>query len=206
MTKLSNDNLNICHFRDCLLGKEDQQLLNSINIDLDQFRQHNAMELNKILKTKVNCLENNIKILLEDIINLLKLRTDGLGIEQLERPVQLITYANDISSKHKELRSKVATLEKEIAEYNYENEKLNLILQSIPTHEHHLSTLIHSINDNTYSTLLANMNISCTPAEYSSYSNQIPTSSYDIVKTERKSSFTIPKKEKKKTSDLDSEM
>ncbi|CAF1498272.1 unnamed protein product, partial [Rotaria sordida] len=119
MTKLSNDNLNICHFRDCLLGKEDQQLLNSINIDLDQFRQHNAMELNKILKTKVNCLENNIKILLEDIINLLKLRTDGLGIEQLERPVQLITYANDISSKHKELRSKVATLEKEIAEYNY---------------------------------------------------------------------------------------
>ncbi|CAF4106273.1 unnamed protein product, partial [Rotaria sordida] len=113
---------------------------------------------------------------------------------------------------------------------NYENEKLNLILQSIPTHEHHLSTLIHSINDNTYSTLLANMSrqtqqhdnnkqsyapispislndkdISCTPAEYSSYSNQIPASSYDIVKTERKSSFTILKKEKK-TSDLDSEM
>ncbi|CAF4113149.1 unnamed protein product, partial [Rotaria sordida] len=93
----------------------------------------------------------------QDTINLLKLRTNGLGIEQLERPVQLITYANDISSEHKELRSKVATLEKEIAEYNYENEKLNLILQSIPTHEHHLSTLIHSINDNTYSTLLANM-------------------------------------------------
>ncbi|CAF1530266.1 unnamed protein product, partial [Rotaria sordida] len=150
--------------------------------------------------------------------------------EQLERPVQLITYANDISSKHKELRSKVATLEKEIAEYNYENEKLNLILQSIPTHEHHLSTLIHSINDNTYLTLLANMSrqtqqhennkqsyspispislndkdISCTLAEYSSYSSQIPASTYDIVKIERKSSFIIPKKVKK-TSDLNSEM
>ncbi|CAF1525482.1 unnamed protein product, partial [Rotaria sordida] len=101
MTKLSNDNLNICHFRDCLLGKEDQQFLNSINIYLDQFRQRllkyfTYMKSNTYLK----CLENNIKILLEDIINLLKLRTDGLGIEQLERPVQLITYANDISSKH----------------------------------------------------------------------------------------------------------
>ncbi|CAF0952819.1 unnamed protein product [Rotaria sordida] len=251
MTKLSNENLNICHFRDCLLEKEDQQFLNLINTYLDQFRQRlfkyftymksntyrehlktqldNEMELNKILKTKVNSLENNIKILLEDTINLLKLRTNELGIEQLERPVQLITYANDISNKHKELRSKVATLEKEIAEYNYENEKLNLILESIPTNEHHLSTLIHSINDNTYSTLLANMSrqtqqqesnkqsyspispissndkdMSFTSTEYSSYSNQIPASSHDIVKTERKSSFTIPKKVKK-TSNLNSD-
>ncbi|CAF3404572.1 unnamed protein product [Rotaria sp. Silwood1] len=251
MTKLSNDNLNICHFRDCLLEQEDQQFLNSINTYLDQFRQRlftyftymksstyrehlktqldNEMELNKILKTKVNCLENNIKILLEDTINLLKLRTNELGIEELERPVQLITYANDISNKHKELRSKVATLEKEIAEYNYENEKLNLILQSIPTNGHHLSTIIHSVNDNTYSTLLANMSrqtqqqennkqsyspispmssndkdTSLTSTEYSSYTNQIPTSSYDIVKTERKSGFTIPKK-MKKTSNLNSD-
>ncbi|CAF2372692.1 unnamed protein product [Rotaria sp. Silwood2] len=248
MTKLSNENLNICHFRDCLLEQEDQQFLNSINTYLDQFRQRlftyftymksntyrdhlktqldNEMELNKMLKTKVNCLENNIKILLEDTINLLKLRTNELGIEELERPVQLITYANDISNKHKELRSKVATLEKEIAEYNYENEKLNLILQSIPTNGHNLSTIIHSVNDNTYSTLLANMSkqtqqqennkqsyspispislndkdTSIISTEYSSYSNQIPVSSYDIVKTERKSSFTIPKKTKK-TSDL----
>ncbi|CAF1208487.1 unnamed protein product [Rotaria sordida] len=201
MTKLSNDNLNICHFRDCLLGKEDQQFLNSINIYLDQFRQRllkyfTYMKLNTYLK----CLENNIKILLEDIINLLKLRTDGLGIEQLERPVQLITYANDISSKHKELRSKVATLEKEIAEYNYDNEKLNLILQSIPTHEHHLSTLIHSINDNTYSTFLAKMSRQTQQHENNkqSYSNQIPASSYDIVRTERNPVLLYRRKKKKK--------
>ena len=213
MTKLSNENLHIRHFRDCLFEQEDQQFLNSINSYLDQFRQRlfayftymksdtyrehlkqqldNETELNKTLKTKVNCLENNVKTLLEDTINLLKLRTNELGIEQLERPVQLITYANDISNKHKELRSKVATLEKEIAEYDHENEKLNFILQSIQTNGHHSLTNIHSTNDNTYSTLLASMSRqtqqqefnkqSYTPIdkdpsfgsmEYSAYSNQ----------------------------------
>ncbi|CAF1521786.1 unnamed protein product, partial [Rotaria sordida] len=119
--------------------------------------------------------------------------------EQLERPVQLITYANDISSKHKELRSKVATLEKEIAEYNYDNEKLNLILQSIPTHEHHLSTLIHSINDNTYSTFLAKMSRQTQQHENNkqSYSNQIPASSYDIVRTERNPALLYRRKKRK---------
>ncbi|CAF2063716.1 unnamed protein product [Rotaria magnacalcarata] len=242
MTKLPNENLNICYFRDCLLEQEDHRFLNSINSYLDSFRQRlfsyfaymksnvyrehlksqldNEMELNKMLKTKVNSLENSIKVLLEDTISLLKLRTNELGIEELERPVQLITYANDISSKHKELRSKVATLEKEIAEYNYENEKLNLILQS--TNGSHLSTVTHSVNDNTYSTLLATMSrqtqqqenikqsyspispipstdkdAAFVPTEFPSYSHQIPTSSFDIVKTERKSGFTIPKKVRK---------
>ncbi|CAF4226113.1 unnamed protein product [Rotaria socialis] len=249
MTKLPNENLNICQFRDCLLEQEDNRFLNSINSYLDSFRQRlfsyfaymksnvyrehlksqldNEMELNKMLKTKVNSLENSIKVLLEDTISLLKLRTNELGIEELERPVQLITYANDISSKHKELRSKVATLEKEIAEYNYENEKLNLILQS--TNGSHLSTVTHAVNDNTYSTLLATMSrqtqqqenikqsyspISPIPStdrdtafvstEFPSYSHQIPTSSFDVVKTERKSGFTIPKKVRK-TSNLNSD-
>jgi hypothetical protein len=179
MTKLLNENLHIRHFRDCLSDQEDHQIRNSINSYVDRFRQRllaylaytksstyrehlkqqldNEMELNQTLKSKVNCLENNVKTLLEDTTHLLKLRTNELGIEELERPVQLITYANDISNKHKELRSKVVTLEKEIDEYDQENEKLNFILQSIQTNGHHSSTIMHSINDNTYSTLLANM-------------------------------------------------
>ncbi|CAF0941917.1 unnamed protein product [Rotaria sp. Silwood1] len=183
MTNLSNDNLHINHFHDCLLEQNDQQLFNSINSYLEQFRQRlikyftymksniyrehlknqldNEMELNKTLKMKVNCLENNIKTLLEDAINLLKLRTHELGIEELERPVQLITYANDISNKHKELRTKVATLEKEIAEYNYENDKINFFLNNVLTNGHQSTTTTitteQSLNDNIYSTLLVNM-------------------------------------------------
>lgn len=206
MTKLTNENLNICHFRDCLLEQEDQQFLNSVNSYLDSFRQRlfqyftymksstyrehlktqldNEMELNKVLKTKVNTLENSIKILLEDTIGLLKLRTNELGIDDLERPAQLITYANDISNKHKELRSKVAALEKEIDDYNYENEKLNLILQSIPNHS---SSVSHSVNDNTYSTLLANMSRQTQQQEIvkRSYSPVSPKSS-----NEKEHSFT----------------
>ncbi|CAF0992177.1 unnamed protein product [Rotaria sordida] len=181
MTNLLNDNIHLNHFHDCLLERNDQQLLNTINLYLEQFRQrlityfqymksdiyrqhlkkqlNNEIELNKTLKLKVNCLENNIKILLEDAINLLKLRTNELGIEQLERPVQLITYANDISNKHKELRSKVATLEKEIVEYNYENDKINCILNNILTTngQQQITTTEQLLNDNIYSTLLVNM-------------------------------------------------
>ncbi|CAF4520001.1 unnamed protein product, partial [Rotaria magnacalcarata] len=79
------------------------------------------------------------------------------GIEELERPVQLITYANDISNKHKELRSKVATLEKEIAEYNYENDKISFVLNNILTDGHQSTTTEQLLNENIYSTLLANM-------------------------------------------------
>ncbi|CAF3565408.1 unnamed protein product, partial [Rotaria sp. Silwood2] len=113
MTNLSNDNLHVNDFHDCLLEQNDQNIFNSINTYLEQFRQRlityftymksdiyrehlkkqldNEMELNKTLKMKVNCLENNIKALLDDAINLLKLRTNELGIEELERPVQLIS-------------------------------------------------------------------------------------------------------------------
>ncbi len=172
MTKLSNENLDMNHFRDCLFEQEDHRFINSINSYLEQFRQRllayftymkssvyrehirkqldNEMELNQTLKAKVNCLENNIKALLEDAISLLKLRTNELGIEDLERPIQLISYASDISNKHKELRSKVASLEKEIADYDHENEKMNLILNNINDEK--------SIgNDNTYSKLLINI-------------------------------------------------
>jgi hypothetical protein len=210
MTKLSNENLHIRHFRDCLIEREDEELVDSINSHLDLFRQRllnyfkymksntyrehlkqqldTEMELNKTLKSKVNSLENHMKILLEDTINLLKLRTNELGIEQLEQPVQLITYANDISNKHKELRSKVVTLEKEISEYDYENEKLNFILQFIQTNGHYSTT-----NDNTYSTLLANMSRQTQQQELSLDPNQTK----EIISTERKSSFIIPKKVKK---------
>ncbi|CAF1349584.1 unnamed protein product [Rotaria magnacalcarata] len=179
MTNLSNDNLHINHFRDCLLEHDDKQFLTSINSYLEQFRQRlmsyftymksdiyrehlrkqldNEMEINKTLKLKVTYLENNIKALLEDAITLLKLRTNELGIEELERPVQLITYANDISNKHKELRSKVATLEKEIAEYNYENDKISFVLNNILTDGHQSTTTEQLLNENIYSTLLANM-------------------------------------------------
>ena len=190
MTKLTDENLHLQHFRDCLGEQEDRQFFNSINTYLDQFRQRlfayfnymksstyrehikqqldNEMELNKTLKAKVHCLENNIKTLLEDAIDLLKLRTNELGVEELERPAQLITYANDISNKHKELRSKVASLEKEIAEYDQENDKLSFILTNIQTNGHRStssssspplpsSSGLHSSNDNVYSTLLASM-------------------------------------------------
>jgi hypothetical protein len=180
MTKLSNENLHLNHFRDCLLEQEDHRFLNSINSYLEQFRQRllgyftymksdvyrehlrkqldNEMEINQTLKAKVNCLENNIKALLEDAIHLLKLRTTELGIEELERPVQLITYANDISNKHKELRSKVASLEKEIADYDHENDKINFILNNIQTNGHQSTTTTKQLlSDNTYSTLLVNM-------------------------------------------------
>jgi hypothetical protein len=182
MTKLTHDNLRLRQFRDCLHEQEDRQFFDSINTYLEQFRQRlfayftymksstyrehikqqldNEKELNTTLKAKVHCLENNIKILLEDAIDSLKLRTNELGIEQLERPAQLITYANDISNKHKELRSKVASLEQEIAECDNENEKLNFILTNIRSNGYRSSSsppTIHSTNDNTYSTLLANM-------------------------------------------------
>ena len=175
MTKLSNENLHLNNFRDCLLEQEDHRFVNSINSYLEQFHQRllayftymksdvyrehlrkqldNEMELNQTLKAKVNCLENNIKALLEDAISLLKLRTNELGIEDLERPIQLISYASDISTKHKELRSRVASLEKEIADYDHENEKINLILNNIHSNEDPKA----SGNDNTYSTLLVNM-------------------------------------------------
>ncbi|CAF1587359.1 unnamed protein product, partial [Adineta steineri] len=179
MTKLNNENLHRNHLRDCLLEQEDQRFLNSINTYLEQFRQRlltyftymksdiyrehlrkqldNELELNQTLKTKVNCLENNIKALLDDAIDLLKLRTNELGIDELERPAQLITYANDISNKHKELRSKVASLEKEIADYDHENEKINSILNNIQTNGHQSTSTKQLFNDNTYSTLLVNM-------------------------------------------------
>jgi len=225
MTKLSHENLHLNHFHDCcLFEQEDHRFLNSINSYLEQFRQRllsyfnymksdiyrehlrkqldNEIELNKTLKAKVNCLENNIKALLEDAIYLLKLRTNELGIDELERPVQLINYASDISNKHKELRSKVASLEKEIAEYDNENEKINFILNNIQT-----ST---TTNDNTYSTLLVNMSKQTTqqnsiilPLSPNSSSdknlnfNSISSPSYNIVKSERKTDFIIQKRAKK---------
>jgi hypothetical protein len=241
MTKLSHDNLDLNHFRDCLFEQEDHRFLNSINSYLEQFRQRllayftymksdiyrehlrkqldNEMEINNTLKAKVNCLENNIKALLEDAIHLLKLRTNELGIEELDRPVQLITYANDISNKHKELRSKVATLEKEIAEYDHENEKINLILNNIHTNDHQSSTTKQLSNDNTYSTLLVNMSKQTQQQENkSSKTNQLSylplspnstvekqfdtnrfdsISSCDTVKSERKTDFIIQKRAKK---------
>ena len=114
----------------------------------------NEMELNKILKSKVHCLEYNIKTLLEEAIHLLKVHTNELGIENLERPIQLITYANDISNKHKDLRSKIVLLENEIGEYNYENEKMNRILNSVQSNGNQLLSIEHSLNNNQYSTLL----------------------------------------------------
>ena len=218
MTKLPNENLRLRHFRDCLIEQEDQEFFSSVNSYLDAYRQRlfdyrtymksnvyrehikqqldNEMELNKTLKSKVNALENHMKILLEDTISLLKLRTNELGIEELERPAQLITYANDISNKHKELRSKVANLEKEISEYDYENEKLNFILQSIQTNGHPSIAM----NDNTYSTLLANMSRQTQQQESSSSHSHSHSHRHKDLSTERKSSFVIPKKIKKNSS------
>ena len=214
MTKLSNENLRLRHFRDCLEEQEDYVFFNSVNTYLESFRQRlynyraymksnvylehikqqvdHEMELNKTLKSKVNSLENHMKILLEDTINLFKLRTNELGIEELERPVQLITYANDISNKHKELRSKVVTLEKEISEYEYENEKLTYILQSIQTNGHPSGS-----NDNTYSALLANMS---RQTQQQQQETSLHSNRHKDLSTERKSSFTIPKKMKKNSS------
>ncbi|CAF0853489.1 unnamed protein product [Adineta ricciae] len=239
MTKLSDENLRLNHLRDCLVEQEDQRFINAINSYLEQFRQRlftyfvymksdnyrehlrkqldNEMELNQTLKSKVNCLENNIKALLEDAIRLLKLRTNELGIDDLERPIQLISYASDISNKHKELRSKVSSLEKEIAEYDYENEKINSILSSLQTNERSSAT---ASNNNTYSQLFVNASQQHSKKqsqhpEYSiitplspnaakeknvegnsrSYSNS--TSAYNIVKEERKTDFIIQKRAKK---------
>ena len=186
MTKLSSDNLQLRQFRDCLSDPDDRQFVSSINSYLDQFRQRlfayftymksdtyrehikqqldNEMELNKALKAKVHCLETNIKILLDDAIQLLKLRTNELGIEELTQPAQLISYANDISSKHKELRSRVASLEREIGEYDHDNDKLSFILANIQTNGHSSAS---SANDNTYSILLANMSRQTQQQEFS---------------------------------------
>ncbi|UJR30981.1 hypothetical protein I4U23_018492 [Adineta vaga] len=247
MTKLSTENLRLSHLRDCLLEKEDQKFINTINSYLEQFRQRlfsyftymksdvyrenlrkqldNEMELNQTLKAKVNFLESNIKALLEDAIGLLKSRTNELGINDLERPIQLISYADDISSKHKELRSKVASLEKEIAEYDHENEKINYLLNSLQTNGHSSTPIKSSSNDNTYSKLLVNMSKQTTQQheprrenknpEYSIITSLSPkssaenkndvnssfyqnsTSSYNIVKEERKTDFIIQKRVKK---------
>ena len=192
MTKLSSDNLQLRPFRDCLSEPDDRQFVNSINSYLDQFRQRlfayftymksdtyrehikqqldNEMELNKALKAKVHCLETNIKILLDDAIQLLKLRTNELGIEELTEPAQLISYANDISNKHKELRSRVASLEKEIAEYDHDNDKLNFILANIQTNGHSSAS---SASDNTYSILLANMSRQTQQQEFSRQSETL---------------------------------
>lgn len=235
MTNLSNDNLNINNLRDCLIENDEDNFLNSINSYLEQFRQRlikyfiymksdiyrqhlrkqldNEIELNKALKLKVNCLENNIKILLEDAINLLKMRTNELGIEELERPEQLISYANDISNKHKELRSKVATLEKEIAEYNYENDKINFVLNNIRMNGHQIISINKSeqtMNDNIYSTLLVNMSKQTQQQETKQQSNhieylnrlpikpnQISSLSMNSNKAERKTDFIIQKRSRK---------
>lgn len=177
MSRSARDNL---HRSSVLLDLEDDQSSSSINSYLESFRQRlftystymksdvyrehvqkqlNAeRELNQSWKTKITCLENNIKGLLEDTIQLLKLRTEELGVDQLERPEQLITYANGISNKHKELRSKVISLEKEIAEYDDENNQINTILINLRSNPHASSTVSGpSLHDTTYSTLLANM-------------------------------------------------
>ena len=96
-------------------------------------------ELNQQMKTKVNCLENNVKTLLEDAIRLLRLRTQELGIEKLDQPEQLLTYANQISNKHKDLRIKIAVLEKEISDYDYENDQINTILSKIAANDTHFT-------------------------------------------------------------------
>ncbi|CAF2685991.1 unnamed protein product [Rotaria sp. Silwood2] len=217
MTNLSNDNLHVNDFHDCLLEQNDQNIFNSINTYLEQFRQRlityftymksdiyrehlkkqldNEMELNKTLKMKVNCLENNIKALLDDAINLLKLRTNELGIDELERPVQLISYANDISNKHKELRSKVATLEKEIAEYNYENDKMNFILNNILTNGHQSSSSITTteqlLHDNVYSTLLVNMSRQTQQQENKQQFNHIDYLNKSLTETNQVSCVSI---------------
>lgn len=225
MTKLTDENLQLNRVRDCLVEQEDEKFFQSINNYLDQFRQRlfsyfnymksdeyrehlkqqidNEKELNKTLKAKVNCLESSIKILLEDAIELLKLRTSELGVEKLERPAQLITYANDISSKHKELRSKVASLEQEIAEYDRENEKLNYILSNIQTNGHRSFSLnSNSPSDNAYSTLLANMSRQTQQHEFSkSLEISLPKTSKLVSSNENgvKDNFIIEKCSRKST-------
>ena len=177
MSRSARDSL---HRSNVLLDLEDDQSSSSINSYLENFRQrlftystymnsdvyrehvqkqlNTERELNQSWKTKITCLENNIKGLLEDTIQLLKLRTDELGVDQLERPEQLITYANGISNKHKELRLKVISLEKEIAEYDDENNQINTILINLRSNPYASSTVSGpSLHDTTYSTLLANM-------------------------------------------------
>lgn len=105
------------------------------------YRQHieqqiqTEQDLNRSLKTKVNTLEKTVQNLLDDAIRLLKLRTEELGMEKLDRPEQLLTFANDVSTKHKELRMKIAILEKEIGQYDLENEQIHSILSKFETNE-----------------------------------------------------------------------
>ena len=168
LTKLSHENLDFNQISD---EYNDQRFLNSMNLYLEQFRSRllayfnymksdiyrehlrkqltNEKELNQTLKAKVNCLEKNIKTLLEDAICLLKSRTNELGIDELEKPIELISYANDISNKHKDLRCKIANLEKEIEDYNHDNEKMNLILNNFQTNEQMYSKLLIDMSKQT---------------------------------------------------------
>ena len=185
--KMSNDDFNYpamnrenLHRSNSLIELDEEQSSTSFNSYLEQFRQrlftystymksdvyrehvqkqlNNERELNQSWKTKITCLENNIKVLLEDTIQLLKLRTEELGVDELERPEQLITYANGISNKHKELRLKVISLEKEIDDYDDENDQINSILSNLCSNPYPSSTVTGpSLHDTTYSTLLANM-------------------------------------------------
>ncbi|CAF1267100.1 unnamed protein product, partial [Didymodactylos carnosus] len=212
MTKLFNDNLELKSFRDlCLVEEQDQRFLNFVNHYIDEYRKRlidyfnymkteqyhkhvkkqldDEMELNKSLKTKIVHLENSIETLLEESIELLKLRTKELGIENLEKPDELITYANNISNTHKELCSKVALLNKEISDLDNENEEMTTFLNGLTSdngineqdfsnetqQQQHIKagnspvlnkvTSVNKTNgngvhtDNIYSTLLANMSL-----------------------------------------------
>ncbi|CAF0773095.1 unnamed protein product [Didymodactylos carnosus] len=154
MTKLSNDNLELKHFRDlCVLEHEDQRFSNFVNVYLHEYRKRlinyfnymkteqyhqyvkqqldDEIDLNKSLKGKIVHLENSIETLLNESIELLKLRTKELGFENLQKPDELITYANNISNTHKELCCKVASLNKEINELDTENEEMATFLNGL---------------------------------------------------------------------------
>jgi len=182
LTKLSHDNLILNHFPHCSFEQDDQQFFKSINTYLDEFRERlveyfyymksdiyrehirkqltNEIELNEILKTKVNSLEHNIKHLLNDAICLIKTRTNDLGLEQLTKPIELITCANNISTKHKDLRQQVATLEKQIENYNQENQNMNLILDNFSSEPDTYSKLTIDIQqgDNQQTSILISPN------------------------------------------------
>ncbi|CAF4610088.1 unnamed protein product, partial [Rotaria sp. Silwood2] len=93
------------------------------------------------------------------------------------------------------LRSKVATLEKEIAEYNYENDKMNFILNNILTNGHQSSSSITTteqlLHDNVYSTLLVNMSRQTQQQENKQQFNHIDYLNKSLTETNQVSCVSI---------------
>ena len=68
------------------------------------------------------------------------------------RSIDLIKSTNEISTKHKNLQHQVETLEKQIEDYNQENQTMNLILNNLPNEENvypKLTIDIHQSNQQT---------------------------------------------------------